>query len=68
MGSDAEKAADQTAQQMKDSERLPNPNAGPNNALAARSDILEQGIFQNSEMAYARNVEVRPVPRAHPFP
>lgn len=58
MGSDAEKAADQAAQQMKDSERAPNPDAGPNMSLSARSDVLEQGVFQNSEMAYARNVEL----------
>lgn len=43
---------------MKDNERPPNPNAGPNMSLAARDDVLEQGVFQNSEMAYARNVEV----------
>lgn len=48
--------------QMKDSDRAPNPNAGPNMSLAARADVLEQGVFQNSEMAYARGVEVRPPP------
>ena len=44
---------------MKDNELPPNPAAGPNMSLKARSDILEQDVFQNSEMAYARNVEVR---------
>lgn len=47
---------------MKDSERAPNPDAGPNMSLAARADVLEQDVFANSEMAYARNVEVRSQP------
>ena len=44
--------------QLKDSERKPNPSAGPNMSLNAREDVLEQSVMQNAEWDYARNVEV----------
>lgn len=40
--------------------KAPAAPAGPSVSLAARNDIMEQGMFSaNAEMAYARNIELQ---------
>lgn len=51
--------AQQVAAAAAEYKSAPAP-AGPSVSLAARNDILEQGMFSaNAEMAYARNIELQ---------